>query len=476
MKSIKRHLIVSLIGGAAILLGLASIALYGYSREFLLRKFDAALRSKALALVTLIKDEGRQVEFHFADEFMPEFERPEQPEYFQVWLASGATLERSRSLVDDDLPRQAGPVAHPAFWDLPLRSGQAGRAVGIQFHPQRDGVPAREVAKQSVGKPLMTLVVARERSALNRTLAAIRIGLAVFAAVLLTAMALLVAVVVRRGLSPLGVVAERATAIDASSLQERFPAEGMPEELRPICDRLNDLLARLEEAFQRERRISADIAHELGTPLSELRAVAEVALKWPEDSAATAAAFQNVLTIAQKMEAMVNGLLALARSEQGKLPIRSEPLMLADLVDEIWAPLGAPAQRKQIKFAMEIPRELRLQSDPALLRHILNNVLHNAVEYSPAGTAVRVQASLRQGHFDVTVENRTDNLNSEDLPRLFERFWRKDPARSNAGHGGLGLTLAHTVAAALGFSLTAEMPTPGILRLALRGPVDHQHS
>jgi len=353
-----------------------------------------------------------------------------------------------------------------------LPDGRAGRAVGIQFAPQRDAANlSADPSKDSRSKPEVALVVARERTELNHTLFVFRIALLLFGLLLLAALAVLVTVVVRRGLDPLGVVGERAAAINASSLGARFPTETMPQELHPICQRLNDLLARLEEAFQRERRISADIAHELGTPLAELRTLAEVAIKWPGGATEATATFRDALASVEKMETMVAGLLALAQSEEGKLSVRSEPVLVARLVEEIWLPLRNPARGKQLELAMDIPRELQWHSDPELLRHILRNLIHNAVEYCPVGGRVRIAATTRNTQLDFLVENTTDNLTREDLPRLFERFWRKNAARTSSGHSGLGLTFAQSVATVLGLTLTAEMPAPGVLRLLLCGPL-----
>jgi len=471
MTSIRRHLVLGLIGGTSVLLGLAGVALYLHARSFLAAEFDAALRAKAMALVTLIDWDRGKVELNFADAFMPEYSRRERPDYFQVWLDSGSTLERSRSLGTNDLPRRAGTLAAPGFWDLPLPNGQPGRAVGMRFTAKRDlEADAKSPETASLPQPSVALVVARERSGLDQSLATLRIALALVVTLLLAAMAGLVALVVRRGLKPLALVGERAAAIDASSLQERFPIDAMPAELQPISQRLNDLLGRLEAAFLRERRISADIAHELRTPLAELRTLAEVAIKWPGDATNSGAAFRDVLAIARKMETMVSGLLLLARSEEGKLSLQCEPVAVADLVEEVWSPLAHQAQRKQLALALDIPRDWCLRTDPALLRHVIANLLSNAVEYTPTGGHVEVRGIAVDGEFRFSVENTTDNLSAADLPHLFERFWRKDPARTNSGHGGLGLTLAQSVATVLGLRLDAQMPGPDRLRVTLRGP------
>ncbi len=319
-------------------------------------------------------------------------------------------------------------------------------------------MPAEEDQPPNPHPPTVTLVVASDRAALDRTLAGIAAGLLLVGAVVLTATALIVTTAVRRGLGPLDAVGQQAATIDASTLQTRFATEVMPAELRPITERLNDLLARLDEAFQRERRVTADIAHELRTPIAELRTLAEVGVKWPEE-----AAFQDALQIAQRMETLVTGLLALARHDAGHQPITREPVALRTLVDEVWSPLAQRARSRQLDVAMDVTGQW--QTDPTLLRMIVGNLLANAVEYTSERGQIRVAGN--ESRLDIS--NTTDQLQREDLPHLFERFWRKDAARTHDGHTGLGLTLAQAATAALSLELSAEMPDAATLRMSLRG-------
>ncbi|MGH8583159.1 MAG: sensor histidine kinase [Gammaproteobacteria bacterium] len=225
---------------------------------------------------------------------------------------------------------------------------------------------------------------------------------------------------------------------------------------------------RLENAFQRERRFGADLAHELRTPISELRSLAEVALKWPEDAGGRAA-FQEAFAVAHRMETIVAGLLTLVRCEDGKQAVAVAPVKVAELVEEIWSPLAERAQRKQLAVATEIPRAFCLETDRSLLRLILSNLLANTVDYTPAGGQLSIAASSRNGRFDLTVANTTDVLSPQDLPHLFERFWRKDAARTDSAHAGLGLSLASVSAGVLGMMLSAELADATTLRLVLSG-------
>ncbi len=443
MTSIRRQLLTSLLVGLALVLSAAGMALFLRARVILTREFDRAERAEADLLVLQTEEDGEKVQLDLAGLSLPEYDHDE---YYQLWLPDGQTVARSPSLGFDDLPQREG--------DLLLPDGRPGRAIIMQFVP----MPAEEDQVPHPNPPVVTLVVARDRGALDRTLAGIGAGLLLVGALMLVATALIVTTAVRRGLAPLDAVGQQAATIDASSLQTRFVTDAIPAELRPITERLNDLLARLDEAFQRERRVTADIAHELRTPIAELRALAEVGVKWPEE-----AAYQDALQIAQRMETLVTGLLALARHDAGHQPVARETVMLRPLVDEVWLPLAERARSRQLAVAIEVTGQW--QTDPTLLRLIVGNLLANAVEYASERGQIRVTGNESR----LEISNTTDQLTREDLPHLFERFWRKDTARTHDGHSGLGLTLARAATAALGLELSAEMPDAATLRLSLRG-------
>jgi len=446
MTSIRRHLLKSLLVSLALLFGGAGAAVFFRTRAVLTREFDAALRAKAAVLTADTEyDEDGKIELDVKGLVMPEFERDE---YYQLWVPDGQTVARSPSLGFDDLPQREGDVVLP--------NGRPGRAIAVRFVP----LPAEDDQPVLPDVPEVTLIVTRDRLPLDRTLAGIGAGLLFVGAVALAATALVVTGAVRRGLAPLDAVGQQAARINAASLQTRFATDGMPAELRPIAERLNDLLARLDEAFQRERRVTADIAHELRTPIAELRALAEVGVKWPDE-----ASYHDALQIAQRMELLVTGLLALARHEAGHEPAIRESVSLRALVDEVWQPLADRARGRQLDVAFEVAADANWQTDPTLLRLIVGNLLSNAVEYASEGGRVRVTASDSR----LVVWNSTSQLTCEDLPHLFERFWRKDASRTDAGHSGLGLVLAKSAAAALGLELTAEMPDDATLRVTLRG-------
>jgi two-component system sensor histidine kinase QseC len=235
--------------------------------------------------------------------------------------------------------------------------------------------------------------------------------------------------------------------------------------LEPIGRRLNDLLSRLETSFERERRFSADVAHELRTPLAELRSLAELAMKWPESRPAEAD--RDVLAIATQMESLVTRLLAMIRSDHGRVPVSREPINLGALLQEVWKPLAPRALAARLCVTWDVPPASDVSTDGVLVRSILMNVLQNAVEYTPPGGAIAINARIDHAGFQVRVRNGAGALSSDDVTRLFERFWRHDPSRSGAEHAGLGLPLAESFARALGGTLTAELDPARQLTLTL---------
>ncbi len=330
----------------------------------------------------------------------------------------------------------------------------------VRFVPHED-----EDTPRTTSVPLakeITLVAAFHRKELDARLHYLAMVLLMVGAGIAVATLAVVRLVVRRGLRPLSALAERAGAIDASSLQLRFPTVHLPAELLPIAERLNDLLARLESSFARERRFSANVAHELRTPIAELRALAEVSLKWP-DGASAQGALQDALSIALQMESIATGLLALARCEGSLLTVHPERVPIAPLFEEVYQPLASKARDKQLAVAVEVSKDSCWFTDRAAFRSILTNLLSNAVDHSQAATSVKVRVENHGAGERLLISNSNRHLAVEDMPHLFERFWQKDAARSSADHCGLGLPLARAYAQSLGMKLDAELKYPEII-------------
>ncbi len=461
--TIRRRLTWTLVLGSAALLGLAGTGVYLTVRAALLHEFDAGLRTKALGLAAATEQGEDGIVIELGDAFLRNFEGPSAPDFYEIWRDEGAPMARSKSLDAADLPRTGAEHDGPVIWNIRLAAGVPARAIGVTFTPE----PTRRDRFRGVQAPPLTLVVASDRRALDRTLGTLALVLTGAGVALLAAIAALVPSTLRRALHPVDRLADAAAAVNADSLSYRFPERDLPEELRPIGSRLNDLLGRLEGSFERERRFSADVAHELRTPIAELRALAELAMTWPDTRAADAD--REVLAIAMRMETIVTALLALLRGEHRQLRVARTTVELGPMVEAAVRPLAARAAARGLTVDRIVRDAPTIESDPVLLQSILANLLENAVEYSPAGSRIEVNAAAAAGRFTVTVVNPAERLSAGEVPRLFDRFWRADAARAGGDHLGLGLPLARAFARALGCDLSAALDA-GRLAVTLAGP------
>ena len=217
---------------------------------------------------------------------------------------------------------------------------------------------------------------------------------------------------------------------------------------------------------------TADVAHELRTPIAELRTLAEVALRWPEGSDARQN-LREALQIASRMQNLVHALLAITRCEAGVEPVRPEQVDLVSVVREAWKPFAKTADDRSLVVGWDLPESAIIQSDPAMLESLLANVVSNATAHSPAGGHVDCRLSCDDTRCDIFVSNSCQGLSRRDLSRMFEPFWRGDPARSGGVHCGLGLSLVSAYANALGCSVDAELSEDKIFRIHVEIPRQH---
>lgn len=477
MRSLRGRLTVWLLVGLGLLLTAGGLVLNRTITSHLLGEYDEALIAQARSLETLTVERGGKVWLEFADEVMPEFEREKNPDYFQLWLRHGPVLERSRSLGLHDLPRSGGRLDRPRLSDFTLPDGRHGRRVEISFHPQ----PADEEAEGersaksgtaavAAAGPVATLTVAQGREELDDLLEAVQLTLVLVVLGLLGGTALLVKTVVGLALSPLDNLARQLEGLDAHSLSQKAPeAADAPAELVPVIHHLNELLARLEASFARERAFSANLAHELRTPLAELRAMTEVALKWPEDSASTSASLEEIRAIGLQMETVVANLLALARWDAKDRALQTSEVPLRELAASCWTAVSPEAEAKGMAFHLEVPDGLTIVADREKLALILSNLFANAVAYGSPGCPVTCSAAAAGDGFALGVRNATADLGPEDLPRLFDRFWRKDAARSDGRHSGLGLALVAALCDSLALRKEARLDGD-CFEITLSGP------
>ncbi|MFT5124927.1 MAG: signal transduction histidine kinase [Verrucomicrobiales bacterium] len=448
MNSLRRRLLLRLLLGLGALWLVAVVFIYGIVRKSLFDQIDAELQLIAVD-VPLLLPEGGAIPQASASERMLEFFILKSGFYFEVWDDDLLFSDPSPSLGKQALPFPETFSETPVFSDFTLDDGETLRVITVRQ------------ASRIMGSPdsmMHNVVAGINRTRLDRPLEILVAGSLVAG----LAIALLAALVVRfsviTALRPLQQVKDQLADMHAGSLRERFNPGELPDEIQPVVEHLNDLMARLESSFERERRFSADLAHELRTPVAELKALTEVALKWPEQAGPDQ--HREVLAISEEMQTIIETLLSLSRLEQGILP-DPEPVNLATLVQRIWRPFAEQAVARELTVNLKVPEELELAVQADLLARILSNLLGNAAAYTPTGGSVDLEIAEEHGQLSLRLSNDVEGLSADQVERLFDRFWRGDASRTGGGHSGLGLTLARSCAEAIGLHLEANLAEDG---------------
>jgi heavy metal sensor kinase len=246
----------------------------------------------------------------------------------------------------------------------------------------------------------------------------------------------------KRALAPVDEITRTARSLSAENLSARLAVPDTNDELARLSATLNDMLARLEAAFRKISRFTADASHELRTPLAVMRTTAEVALRAPErDGAEARAALEQIMAEIERTSHLTENLLLLARADSGAAALQRHDVDLAMAVAEACAQVEVLARVQGLELTAELPERLHVAGDTHALRRLFLILLDNAVKYTPQGG--RIEVTLREHGGDAVGEVRDSGIGiaQHDLPHVFDRFYRADRARSRE-HGGAGLGLA----------------------------------
>jgi signal transduction histidine kinase len=453
MKSIRRQLTAAIAAATTLSLLAGGIILYVALSETLSARFDAELATKAQALAKASELDDLQFEIDLNVREFAGFGAPGLGDFFVIRDKSGTVLERSPSLGFADLPDYVAMTGEVAgYRAIVLPDGAPGRVFWKTFQPleddpdKRGGTAYREALERYRD---LCITVASDLSGLQATLRTAALTIAAVAAGGLLVTLLLFHRVVRTAFRPLDRVAAQVQELDVRRLDRRLPVQDLPVELQGIAAKLNELLGRLEVSFARERRFTSDAAHELRTPLAELKAMTELVARWPKEF--TAAHGAEMTKAIGELESLLEKLSQLARADAA-VAVQRESVNLGATVRDCLERFAVPLNERRLQLDLQAA-EGAWQTDPVLWRSILDNLVGNSVAYAPEGSSITVRATSEE--FSVT--NEAPELEPGDTLHLFDRFWRKSAARGDREHSGLGLSLVKASAELLGGSCRASL-------------------
>ena len=252
----------------------------------------------------------------------------------------------------------------------------------------------------------------------------------------------------RRALAPVDSMTATAQTIGMTELEARLQVPPTGDELTRLADAFNQLLSRVHQGVQQIRRFTADAAHELRTPVAIIRSAAEIALRRPREMESYQETLRTIAAESMRLSELLDQLLFLARNDSGALPLHREEVDLRTVADDVAQSLASLADPRQIhvqRLAGIYPA--KVLGDRASLRRLVLILVENAIKYSQPGCTVKISDETAPGRMGISVADNGRGIREEDLPLIFDRFYRSETSRTSSGFG-LGLSIAKVIAEA----------------------------
>jgi two-component system OmpR family sensor kinase len=431
----------------------ALLALAAFGADWALRRvvlgeiIDDAILSLASTEAAALQSDPAHPRVHeiAAGAGPPSFARLDK--FVQITDLDGGVVAQSGTLGTARLPTPPALLAR-------LRDGETVFWTVTDFGEE----PVRMVSLPvRVGKRRYAVQVAMS---LDDAHAVLRVGRWLFlsmSVVILAAIGLSGALLARRALRPIDRMVTRARHIGEGNLTERLPHPGTRDEIGRLVETLNEMLARLERSFEIQRRFTADASHELRSPLSRLRAELEVTLRRPRPVPEYEETLRSCLGEVQRVQGLTEELLELARIDARQEAEAARPVPVSEIVEAAVSAVTSEAERRGILVLVEDGPEMLVNAAPVAAKVALANIVDNAVKFSPSGGEVRLAIGAGNGEAVITVSDSGPGVSPDDVPRLFQRFYRGKASRASDVPGvGLGLAISRALIERQGGRISVE--------------------
>ena len=424
-RSIGSQLVLLFTAAAAVLLSCGLGVLYWIAINHAIEEDDRLLADKLFALRAHIRNAGGS---EGLSEELQAIHAGERAAYWVRVVDSAARVVAETPGMDDLLPpgRFMGPE------EVPNDERINGRSFVL--------VTARERANDGQN---YTIQLAQDRSADEAFTRRFGLLLAVVLAVGILAAAYIATRVARSGLRPLGEMTRSFQRIGPTHLQERVAPGSWPRELQPLALAFDGMLDRLEDSFTRLSQFSADLAHELRTPIANIRGEAEVSLTRSRTPEEYREVIESTVAECERLSGIIDSLLFLARAEAADRQIERQRFDGRAAIEKIAAYYESLAEERNVTLTCKGDGEV--YADPILFGRAVSNLVDNALRFTPDGGRIDISLLVRDGRSEISVSDNGAGIAEHDLPRVFDRLYRGDRSRSSQG-AGLGLALVKSIA------------------------------
>lgn len=446
--SIRTRLTLWYTGLLALILLTIGILIYSLVGRILLVNLQERLVAQAEDVIAVIQQENDPLAVMLSGRArLPSIDAFGSQYYVQIVQLDGRAVQLSENLQGQRLP-----VAPLMLQDL--EAGQprfmTAQAGDVRLHVASLPIP---IGNQLVG----VVEVASLMAAIDDALSVVRRVLLLSSALALLFAAAGGSILARAALQPIKAITETALQITGTrDLSQRIAAAVPNDEVGRLTATVNDMLGRLESSFDTQQRLVADVSHELRTPLTTIQGNADLLRRGAaDDPTMRSEALAAIANETARMRRLVNDILLLAQADAG-LQLRLQPVELDTLILDVYRQGQVMAQNTGVHVRLGAEDQAVVLGDADRLRQLLLNLVDNAIKYTPAGGDVTLTLKRLAGWVQIRVEDTGNGIAPEDLPHIFDRFYRADRSRARPGGAGLGLAIAKWVAQAHGGRLEAE--------------------
>jgi hypothetical protein len=446
LKSIKGQLFCWFFTFSSAILLAVGLFMYYEIKEIVFHSVDHTLHSKMQMITGLLHEEHGMVELELSEVISGEYSIPRSGHYYKV-IMDGKILAASPSLVDDNYNLTSGTLE---YHDRKLKE-----KVFTSIGP--DGKPIRVLQHdlEFLGRSFSVFVAESLTDSLT-IIGTFRKFLLIIIPASIFIVSLVGLWITNKSLKPINILSGRIKTITHKNLNERIDAETEAEELTGLADSFNEMLNRLQQAFEAEKRLISDASHELKTPVSVIKTHCDVMLQKERSREELIETLRTIKTVSENMGKLIKDLLSLARLDSGILsPANFKNISLNECILQAIQLTKPLAERKHVSVKTLLVNDINIIGDKDRLTEAFLNMIENAVNYNKDNGAVEIATAIKNNKVNISIKDTGLGIKKEDLERIFERFYRTDASRSMEGTG-LGLSIAKAIIEAHGGMIKAE--------------------
>jgi len=435
LKSIKGQLFLWFFTFSSAILLAVGLFMYYEIKEIVFHSVDHTLHSKMQMITGLLHEEHGIVELELSEVISGEYSIPRSGHYYKV-IMDGKILAASPSLVDDNYNLASGILE---YHDKKIRE-----KIFTSIGPGKESIRVLQHDLEFLGRNFSVFVAESLMDSLTMIETFRR-----FLLIIIPASIFIVSLVglwiTRQSLKPIKTFSSRIETITHRNLNERIDAKTEAEELAVLADSFNEMLNRIQKAFEAEKRLISDASHELKTPVSVIKTHCDVILQKERTKEELLETLKTIKTVSENMGKLIKDLLSLARLDAGILsPANFKNISLNECIQQAIQLTAPLAEKKQVSIKTSLVDDINIFGDIDRLTEAFLNIIENAVNYNKDNGAVEIATAIKNNGVNISIKDTGIGIKGDDLERIFERFYRADISRNTEGTG-LGLSIAKAI-------------------------------